>query len=339
MRSSRGAARWGTHVRVRYPGLLAATTVALAAMWLSQQYNAPVMLFALLLGIALSFLNDQDICKVGIDFASRSVLRVGVALLGLRISAHTIVDLGTIPIVTVLTAVVTTILFGVVVSRILKLGHEFGILSGGAVAICGASAALAISAALGDRPNKGIEVVLCIVGVTTLSTLAMIVYPPFGAFLQLSPPDLGLFIGGTIHDVAQVVGAGYMISPEVGDIATYVKLLRVSLLVPVVLLVATLIGRTANHSERAALFPTFLVMFCVLVAMNSAFTLPRFITDGSSTISASCLVVAIAALGMKTRFGDFINLGWTPVVVIVGETIWIACMVLFMIVLKTSGYT
>lgn len=334
MRPSRAAARWGAHVRIRYPGFLAAATTALAATWLSQQYNAPVMLFALLLGIALSFLNDQEVCKSGIDFASKSVLRVGVALLGFRISTYTIVELGLFPIVTVLVAVATTIMFGVMASRIMKLGHEFGILSGGAVAICGASAALAISAALGDRPNKGIHVVLCIVGVTTLSTVAMVVYPSVGALLQFSPPDFGLFIGGTIHDVAQVVGAGYMISPEVGDISTYVKLLRVSLLVPVVLFVAILIGRKENQSGQVTLFPAFLIMFCVFVAINSAFTLPRFITDASSAISASCLVVAIAALGMKTRFSDFINLGWAPVVVIVAETIWIAFIVLIIVLLN-----
>ena len=164
-------------LRAIYPGAIAAATIGLAATWLSQHYGAPVMLFSLLLGMAFHFLHEEGRCVAGIEFCSRSVLRVGVALLGARITAAQIGSLGFVPIATVLVGVATTTLFGVWLARRLKLGQYFGILSGGAVAICGASAALAISTALPTHPERERDTVLTVVGVTTLSTVAMVLYP------------------------------------------------------------------------------------------------------------------------------------------------------------------
>ncbi len=128
-----------------YPGVLVAGTIALASTWLAQHYTAPVMLFALLFGMAFHFLHESGRCVAGIEFASRSVLRAGVALLGVRITLGQIATLGVVPVATVVVGVATTILFGLLLARRLDLPPMFGVLSGGAVAICGASAALAIA--------------------------------------------------------------------------------------------------------------------------------------------------------------------------------------------------
>ena len=111
-------------------------------------------------------------------------------------------------------------------ARRLGLKPLFGVLSGGAVAICGASAALAIASVLPRNDTRERDTILTVVSVTALSTLAMILYPVFATSIGLDHKQAGIFIGGTIHDVAQVVGAGYTISNETGDIATYVKLLQ-----------------------------------------------------------------------------------------------------------------
>ena len=169
----------------------------------------------------------------GIEFASRSILRLGVALLGVRITFAEIASLGLAPVATVIVGVATTILVGLFLSRRLGLTPMFGVLSGGSVAICGASAALAIASVLPHDRDRERDTILTVVLVTALSTLAMILYPVFATSIGLDHRLAGVFIGGTIHDVAQVVGAGYMISPETGDIATYVKLLRVAMLLPV----------------------------------------------------------------------------------------------------------
>lgn len=313
-----------------YPGVLVAGTIAIAATFLSRTYNSPVMLFALLLGMAFHFLHEDGRCKAGVEFASRTILRIGVALLGARITTAQIASLGVAPVVMVIAGVTTTTLFGLWAGKRLGLGKYFGVLSGGAVAICGASAALAISAALPKFDKKERDTVLTVVGVTTLSTVAMVIYPLIARALSLSDAQAGLFLGGTIHDVAQVVGAGYMISQEAGDISTYVKLLRVAMLIPVVLCISFVIARYGSDSANgsAPRFPLFLIVFILLVAINSLLPVPPSAISLAGTISSWCLVTAIAALGMKTSLRDLVKVGWLPVGLMVAETLWIGLLVL-----------
>jgi len=310
-----------------YPGMLVAGTIALASTWLAQHYTAPVMLFALLFGMAFHFLHEGGRCVAGIEFTSRSVLRAGVALLGVRITLGQIATLGVVPVATVVVGVATTILFGLLLARRLDLPPMFGVLSGGAVAICGASAALAIASVLPRNENSERDTILTVVSVTALSTLAMILYPVFATSIGLDHKHAGVFIGGTIHDVAQVVGAGYMISPETGDIATYVKLLRVAMLLPVVFVISIVAGRNGGGRSRPSL-PLFLVGFALLVLANSFGLLPRAAIDFANDVSRWSLVAAIAALGMKTSFKDLFAAGLRPVGLMVAETVWIGALVL-----------
>jgi uncharacterized integral membrane protein (TIGR00698 family) len=157
----------------------------------------------------------------------------------------------------------------------------------------------------------------------------MIAYPIWVGALGFDHRHAGIFLGGTIHDVAQVVGAGYMVSQESGDIATYVKMLRVAMLLPVVFVVALVLTRTEGTEKRkATLVPTFLLAFALLVIVNSSGVIPKAVADGISDVSRWCLVTAIAALGMKTSFKSLIEVGWRPVGLMVVETAWIALLVL-----------
>lgn len=317
-----------------YPGVLVAVTIALAASWLSQHYQAPVMLFALLFGMTFHFLHQEGRCVPGIEFGSKAVLRVGVALLGARITLEQILGLGWAPIAMVVAGVGSTLFVGLLLARMLGLSRGFGLLSGGSVGVCGASAALAIASVLPKTRESERDVILAVVVVTTLSTIAMVLYPMLVALLGLDDQHAGLFLGGTIHDVAQVVGAGYMISPQAGDVATYVKLLRVAMLLPVVLAVALIMarGRGGPAAPRAPV-PLFLVGFAGLVALNSLGVLPAAATAAASEVSRWCLVAAIAALGMKTSFKALIDAGWRPVAVMVAETAWIGGLVLAVVLL------
>jgi uncharacterized integral membrane protein (TIGR00698 family) len=310
------------------PGLLASGTIALAATWLAQHYNSPVMLFALLLGIAFHFLHEEGRCVAGIEFSSKTLLRVGVALLGVRITVAQILDLGIGPVLTVVACVLSTIAFGMLAARLLGLRATFGLLSGGAVAICGASAALAVGSSLPQHEDNERDTILTVVVVTALSTVAMILYPVFVRAIGFDDGQSGIFLGGTIHDVAQVVGAGYTISPATGDIATYVKLLRVALLLPVVITIPLLFWRSnvqAAHGKPG--FPLFLLGFAALVALRSAGIIPNPAVDVLNDVSRWCLVAAIAALGMKTSFKQVFAVGWRPIGLMVSETIWIAALV------------
>ena len=319
-----------------YPGLLVALTIGLAADWLSTHYKAPVMLFALLFGMTFHFLHEEGRCIPGIEFASKAVLRTGVALLGARITVGQIVALGPVPIAMVVAGVTTTVLMGLLLARLLGQSRSFGVLSGGSVGICGASAALAIASVLPKTKESERDVILAVVVVTTLSTIAMILYPMLVTAIGLDHQRAGLFLGGTIHDVAQVVGAGYMISPQTGDVATYVKLLRVAMLLPVVLSVAFIVSRGATGQSKARVpVPLFLLGFAALVVVNSLGFLSKSVVDGASELSRWCLVVAIAALGMKTTFKALIAAGWRPVTVMILETAWIAGLVLAVVEFAT----
>ena len=170
------------------------------------------------------------------------------------------------------------------------------------------------------------------VSVTGLSTVAMITYPILCKLLGLSPEQAGTFLGGTIHDVAQVVGAGYMISPATGDLATVVKLLRVALLVPAVVVIAWFFrrqqGKQTDTGRRMPLVPGFLLAFVCLVAINSSGVLPISLSSAMSDTSRVCLVIAIAALGLKTSLQKLATVGWRPIALLVGETLFLAMLVI-----------
>jgi uncharacterized integral membrane protein (TIGR00698 family) len=316
-------------MRSLLPGLLTATTIALAATYLAEHYGGPQLLFALLLGMAFNFASEGARVRTGIDFASSTVLRVGVALLGVRIGIEQVVALGVAPLLIVLASVAGTVAFGWLLSRLLRRPAAEGVLTGGAVAICGASAALAISAVMPQGRHQQHFTLLAVAGVTALSTLAMVVYPLLAGVLGLDARDAAIFIGGAIHDVAQVVGAGYMISTEVGDGAALIKLFRVALLVPVVVLCALVFRvRGAQSATRPPLVPGFLVGFVVLVGLNSAGLVPTVLSAWLADLSRWLLVIAIAAVGVRTSPRQIAGLGWTPVLMLVAETLFIATVVL-----------
>jgi uncharacterized integral membrane protein (TIGR00698 family) len=327
-------AAWPSRARSLFPGLVASAVVAVAAASLGQHYGAPVMLFALLLGMAMNFLSEGGPCAPGIEFAARTVLRVGVALLGLRITAGQVAALGMEPVLMMLTAVALTIALSMLAARLLGFQGVFGLLTGGATAICGASAALALAAALPGHPLKERATLFTVIGVSALSTLAMVAYPALVRALGLDPQQAGIFLGGTIHDVAQVVGAGYSISTETGDAATVVKLMRVALLLPVIAF-AVAIGRARGSEQgsgrRPPLLPGFAVAFALLVAVNSLGWIAQPVASIGNDASRWCLVMAIAAIGMKTRLKELASVGLKPIALMVGETVFLAALVLAML--------
>lgn len=317
------------HWKALWPGVLTAITIAMAATFVAEHQGGPQLLYALFFGMAFNFAAQGEKVKSGIEFASRQILRFGVALLGVRITLEQIASIGSISIYMVIAGVFLTILFGVVLGSLLKRPVVEGVLTGGAVAICGASAALAISAVLPKNEENQRFTLFTVVGVTALSTVAMIAYPSIAKFLELGPSASAVFIGGTIHDVAQVVAAGYLISPEVGDAATFVKLLRVAMLLPVVVILSLLFrNHGGGQGAKPPILPMFLVGFGVLILINSMGWIPGPVVQAFSGLSRWCLVVAIAALGVKTSFQQLAALGWRPILMLVIDTVFLACLIL-----------
>lgn len=320
-----------TRVNVLFPGVIVSVLVAVTAQFLAEHYATPAMLMALLLGIAVSFLSEEGRAVEGISFAAKTVLRLGVALLGIRISASMLTGLGWELLVLVIGSVVLTIGFGFAVARFFGSAWRFAFLTSGSVAICGASAAMAISAILPQDKRSEERLIFTVVGVTLLSTIAMIAYPILVKALNLSELEGGVFLGGTIHDVAQVVGAGFSISENVGDTATLVKLIRVAMLAPVVVIAAILIRSFAQSDvsgERPPILPMFVVGFLVLATISSVVNVPTAITEIISEASRWFLLIAIAAVGMKTNLKQVLSVGPAAIALIVVETIFIAAVML-----------
>ena len=311
-----------------WPGLLTAATIGTAAVFVSSRYGGPALVFALLLGMAFNFLSENARTKTGIEFTAKRVLRLGVALLGARIGIEQMLELGWAAVATILAMVPLTILVGQLIARKLGQSAQMGVLTGGAVAICGASAALAISSVLPPSKDRERDTLFTVVGVTTLSTVCMIVYPivlsPFG----LSDLQAGYVIGASVHDVAQVVGAGYVISEPAGDAATLTKLIRVAMLIPTTLVLAQVFAvrdasaDTARGGLKRIRVPTFLVGFIALAAAANLGWLPAFAVQAAEAGSRWCLIVAIAALGVKTVLKDLLDLGWRPLALMLAETVF-----------------
>ncbi|WP_137891851.1 putative sulfate exporter family transporter [Ramlibacter sp. 2FC] len=316
------------------PGAGLSAVLAMAATLVSTLHGGPQLLYALFFGVAFHYLSQEARTRPGIEFCARGVLRLGVGLLGARITAAQIAGLGWHTAAIVIAAVLTTLLCGWLLGRALGLTRAQGVLSGGAVAICGASAALAISAVLPREKDGERFTLMVVVTVTVLSTLAMVLYPLVARLLHLPPELAGLFLGGTIHDVAQVVGAGYTLGQEAGDYATIVKLFRVSMLALVVLVVSLAFKRQREAADggptarRQRLVPWFLWLFVGLVLANSLGAVAPALQQGMGDLSRACLVTAIAALGMKTSFRELASAGWRPLLLLLTETLWMAGLVL-----------
>ncbi|MBY6056073.1 putative sulfate exporter family transporter [Leisingera daeponensis] len=325
-------------LRQLLPGVAVSALVAITAQFLAEHYATPAMLLALLLGIAVSFLGEEGKTVPGIAFSARSLLRLGVALLGVRISMSLMMGLGWDLIALVVGGVVATILFGLAVARFFGHKWRFAFLTAGSVAICGASAAMAISAILPRDERSEERLIFTVMGVTVLSTVAMIAYPILVNLLELNSIQAGVFLGGTIHDVAQVVGAGFSISEQTGDTATLVKLMRVAMLAPIVLAASLMIRSFAelpSDGKRPPVLPGFVIAFLVLAGINSFGLIPAAITEFLSHASRWLLLTAIAAVGMKTNLKQVLAVGGAAIALIIVETLFIAGLILAGIELLT----
>jgi uncharacterized integral membrane protein (TIGR00698 family) len=321
----------------RWRGTLLAVIIGAASLFIAENYGGPAVLFALLIGMAFHFLSEDPRTTTGIQFSSTTVLRLGVALLGARISAEQL-SLLSLPVLSlIIGGVFLTVLFSLLLNRFsFRRPNTEAALAGASVAICGASAAIALAATLNKRQLREQALLAIVVTVTVLSTIAMVLYPMLSAWLGLDAGQAGLLLGGTIHDVAQVVGAGAMIGPEALEIASMTKMLRVSMLIP--MLVLFMLFFTAGNSEEAEgkvkpwyrNIPLFLLGFIALALLNVFGFIPEKVSVTLGEVSRLFILISIAALGLKTSLGKLRDVGWTPILLMAADT-------LFLLVWVVSG--
>ena len=317
-----------------FPGIAVAILIALAAEFLSNNYQVPAMLMALLLGMTLHFLGEEGKCVKGLTFSNQTILRLGIILLGARISIDLILSLDFNVILIITSAVILTILFSILCLKIFKFDWRFGVLLGGSVAICGASAAMAIAAVLPKNNKSQERLTFVVLGVTVLSTISMIIYPLIANWLSMNEKQAGIFFGATIHDVAQVVGAGFSISDLTGETSTIIKLYRVTLLFPTVLIISLFIRISQNDKitpVKTPLIPMFVILFISFAIINSLGLIPESIKLFLTNFSKWCLLIAIAAVGAKTRLQSLKIIGLTPTFLIILISLFLMIYVLLLI--------
>jgi len=273
-----------------------------------------------------------DSWAAGVNFSARKLLRIAVAFFGLRVSLQEIAQVGLPGLVESVLIVVGTLALGTWVGvKLMKLDRDTALLTAAGSAICGAAAVLAFESTLQSKPHKS---AMAVGSVVLFGTLSMFLYPLLyrAGWLHLDTLGAGLFFGGTIHEVAQVVGAASNVSPEATHIATIVKMTRVMLLVPVLLV----LGVWLNHSARGAgagrgaagaapgagaadgpaaqggrklAVPWFALGFLALVVVNSMHVLPAVATSTLDSLDTFALTMAMTALGIETRVAQIREAG------------------------------
>ena len=304
------------------PGLTAGVIVSLAAAFVSTTYGGPLILMGLLFGLAISFVGQIERTRAGLDFCSRTVLRVGIILLGLQVTLGQIADLGVAPFGALLVVMAAALGGGLLFARLSGQSFESGLLAGGATAICGASAALALYGLIGRRIDEA-QFAVTLVGISLASAAALTVYPLLAHALALSAQQAGFLTGAAIHDVAQAIGGGFAVSNEAGAYATVVKLSRVALLGPLVAIAGFVLARRGGEVDgprpRAGL-PGFIVLFLAVLIANSLLPVPRVVSEVGLTAAKAMLVLAVTATAMRTRLDLLLESGWKSVVPVFGAT-------------------
>jgi uncharacterized integral membrane protein (TIGR00698 family) len=308
---------------VLFVGLLAAAVIQLANLPFLRGLGLSPLVIGIVCGMLYgNFLRGtmpQD-WSSGVNFTARRLLRIAVAFYGLNISIQQIAAVGLPGLAVSVSVVVSTLVIGTVVGqRLLGLDRDTAMLTAAGSAICGAAAVLAFEPTLRAQPHKSAVAVATVV---LFGTLSMFLYPVFyhAGWLPFGTEDLGLYIGGTIHEVAQVVGAASNVDPATTEVATIVKMTRVALLVPVLLVLgiwlrgATRAKGTATtgpgHKATAKLpIPWFAVGFLALAVVNSLHVLPADVVTRLRQLDVFALTMAMTALGIETRFAQIRKAG------------------------------
>lgn len=304
------------------PGLALAAAVAVASVLLEPfttrasmatlgrpvTITAPVI--ALVIGMILHTVAARPSFTPGLTFSVKKLLRWAIALFGLKIALSDILALGLGTALMVIVSMAVTLASGVVFARLFGRDELYGAIAGGATAVCGASAALATASVLPAYRERESDTAFVVITVNLLATVAMVFYPLACAALGFDERATGVFLGASIHDVAQVVGAGYAVSDSAGNTATVVKLFRVFLLLPVVTGVGWYFAsRGADAHKSKVPVPVFAIMFVVFVIVNTLGILPVAIKTILIEMSRWGLLIAIAALGLNTSIRSVFGVG------------------------------
>jgi len=301
-----------------FVGLLAAAVVQLAAIPGIKSLGLSPLVVGIVCGMLYgNFLRGTMPADwgVGVNWTARRLLRIAVAFYGLNISIQQIAEVGLPGLVVSFGVVISVLVVGTFVgTRILKLDRDTSILTAAGSAICGAAAVLAFESTLKAAPHKSAVAVATVV---LFGTISMFLYPlayQLG-WINLDPRAFGIFLGGTVHEVAQVVGSASNIGPETTEVATIVKMTRVAFLVPLLIILGVWLQRSASmtrapgEAKPKLPIPWFAIFFLVFALINSANIIPLNVLQTIRSLDIFALTMAMTALGIETHFSKMRQAG------------------------------
>ena len=328
------------------PGVALTGGIAALAIFVGERTPAlvSVVLLALLAGLVIANARPLPVMLTpGVDFAARRILRVGVALLGARLTLADVADIGGPSILAVVVTMATAFATVAMAGRMAGVSPQLGILLGTGTAVCGNSAIAAASPII-DADER--EVSYAVATITIFGTIALVLFPIIGRAVGLSDQEFGVWAGLAINDTSQVVAAGSAYSEQALEHATVVKLVRNALMGPILVALTIWMGRRRWPDGRAgagaptdagaagsraqgptvsvgtglwrtvrSAVPAFVVAFIVLAAMRSAGLIRPEVADVLGSVSAVAITVAIAGVGLKTRIAELATVGLRPVLV------------------------
>ena len=317
-------------------GILLITLFSFAAFYIAEfEFVQRLSLSPLIVGIVLGILyanslrnNLPQTWVPGITFCTKTVLRTGIVLYGFRLTFQQVMAIGLPAIVIDTIIVVMTIVIGVVAGRALKMDRDITLLTATGSAICGAAAVLGAEPIVRSEPHKTAVAVSTVV---IFGTISMFLYPVLyrsGVF-DLTPEQMGLYTGATLHEVAHVAGAGNAMGQAISDPAVIVKMIRVLLLAPALLVMSLLLARStvrqgvAGGTRGRVTVPWFAVGFVLVIGFNSLDLLPQAMVDGINTFDTFLLTMAMTALGAETSIDKFKKAGSKPFVLAAVLYVWL----------------
>ena len=317
-------------------GVLLITLFSLAAFYIGDMGFVKRLSFSpMIVGIILGMLyanslrnNLPDTWVPGILFCSKRILRIGIILYGFRLTFQDVTAVG-LPAILIDAIIVTvTVCGGVLIGKLLKMDRSIALLTSVGSGICGAAAVLGAESAINTKPYKTAVAVSTVV---IFGTLSMFLYPVLyrnGVF-DLSPELMGLFTGSTVHEVAHVVGAGNAMGQGVSNTAIIVKMIRVMMLVPALLVISWAVARNltkrdaAEQAKGKITIPWFAILFLVVIGFNSFNLLPVALVEWINQFDTFLLTMAMTALGAETSFDKFKKAGAKPFLLAAILFVWL----------------
>lgn len=333
----------------RYHGILFMALFACASCYIGEwQALKALSISPLIIGIVLGMAYANSLRNhlpatwgPGIKFCSKSILRLGIILYGFRLTFQDVVAVGVPGIVIDCIIVAVTILGGVMVGKWLKMDSDIALLTSIGSGICGAAAVLGAEATIKTQPYK---TAVAVATVVIFGTLSMFLYPIGyrAGIIDLTPDQMGIFSGATLHEVAHAVGAGNAMGDEIANVSIITKMIRVMLLVPVLLILGWWAAASARKRLKAATagandnadgtakagkgkvqVPWFAFGFLLVIGFNSLDLLPAPVVGWINDFDTFLLTMAMAALGAETSFDKFKQAGAKPFVLATILYVWL----------------